>query len=436
VLTITDPGRPLPAAVPYWEIDAVAREGLAQPFTGSEDEAAEDLEQLLREVVGLHMLADVPVGALLSGGIDSSLVVSLMQELSSRPIKTFSIGFDAEAFNEAPQARQVARHLGTDHTEAMLTGREVLDVVPSLAEMFDEPLANPSQIPTYLISKIARERVTVALTGDGGDELFAGYNRYLYGERIFRRVAPVPAGFRRLIAAGIGGLSPASWDRVQATAAPLLSRSTRKRHLGEKMHKIRDALVCGSIPEMYRSLVSAWQSPTLLVPGSKEPAPAGMSDDRWTGGWLPWMMLTDQATYLPDDLLAKVDRASMAASLEVRVPLLDHRVVEYSWRLPVRLKVRNGQGKWLLRKILERHVPASLIERPKMGFSVPVAAWLRGPLREWAEELLAVESLRRDGILDPGPIRRGWTQLLSGSNRNGLPLWAVLLFQSWKVRWL
>ncbi len=438
LITIFDPAQPLPPSERFWSAEEAARRGLAEPFEGSDSEAIRQLEALLTDAVERRMIADVPLGALLSGGIDSSTVVALMQAKSTRPVKTFTIGFDVLRYNEAAHAARVARHLGTEHTELMLSGEDALAVVPRLPDMFDEPLADPSQIPTFLVCALARKEVTVALSGDGGDELFAGYNRYVVGARMLPRLLSMPRVARRLVAAGIGTLPPAGWDRVHAAVTPVLPASLRHRLPGEKLHKAGRLMELDTLADMYRSLLSAWNAPQRLVPGGGEPADEVdrilRSNTRVEA--VEKMMLADQLTYLPDDLLAKVDRASMAVSLEVRVPLLDHRVVEFAWRLPQALKIRNGQGKWLLRQVLYQRVPRQIAERPKMGFSVPINEWLRGPLRGVAEELLALDRLKREGHFDAASVRSSWESFRDGRSHEGLAIWAIFLFQAWRARWV
>jgi asparagine synthase (glutamine-hydrolysing) len=438
ILTITDPAAPLPSSEPYWSVREVARRGLADPFAGSDEEALDELHARLADAVQLRMQADVPLGALLSGGIDSSTVVALLQAAAPRPVKTFSVAFEVQEHNEARHAARVAEHLGTDHTEVMVTGADALAVVPRLAEMFDEPHADTAQIPAYLICGIARRDVTVALSGDGGDEVYGGYNRYTYGEGMLERMLRVPRPARRAIAAGIGTLSPGAWDRAHRAVAPVLPGGLRHRLPGEKLHKVARLMDADSVPHMYRSLVSAWSRPERLVVASRErdDPVAGVMEAGELPRLLDRMMLTDQLAYLPDDQLAKIDRVSMAVSLEMRVPLLDHRLVEFAWRLPAHMKVRDGQGKWLLRHLLYRLVPRAIVDRPKMGFSVPLDHWLRGALRPWAEDLLSVACLARDGVLHPAPIRRAWAELQSGHSEHALGLWAVLMFQAWRLRWL
>jgi len=436
ILTVSDPARPLPPARPYWSLREVALAGLAHPFTGSDGEAIDALDALLGDAVRARMRADVPLGALLSGGIDSSTVVALMQAASARPVKTYTIGFSEADFDEAGHAAEVARHLGTDHTELRLTGEDARSLIPRLTEIFDEPLADPSQLPTFLVSQLARQHVTVALSGDGGDELFGGYNRYVYGTRMLPRVSRVPHAVRRRVAASISRVAPSTWDRLSRFTTTLLP-GVSDRRVGERLHKLSHVMSADTVGDMYRSLLSAWQHPGDLVVG------AGHVDDATErilgagepGHLLDRMMLADQTSYLPDDLLAKVDRASMAVSLELRAPLLDHRVVELSWRLPRSLKLRGTVGKWILRQVLYRRVPREIVERPKMGFSVPIDRWLRGPLREWGESLLSADALGRSAVLNSTVIVRAWQDLQAGRRPAGAALWAVLMFQAWRARW-
>jgi len=437
ILTVSDPKLALPPPQPYWSLREVALTGLAKPFTGSDAEAIDELDALLADAVRCRLYADVPLGALLSGGIDSSAVVALMQEMTTQPVKTYTIGFAEEEFDEARHAARVARHLGTDHTELLLTGEGAHAVIPRLPEIFDEPLADPSQLPTFLVSQLARQHVTVALSGDGGDELFAGYNRYLYGARVLSGVNRLPRGVRRLVAAGIGSVPQPTWDRLHRVTTALLPGVANQHLPGERMHKLGNLMRAASVGDMYRALLSAWQQPdSLLVDrGAIEDPNRRILDGGQPAHLLDRMMLADQLTYLPDDLLAKVDRASMAVSLEVRTPLLDHRVVEFSWRLAHSLKVRGRLGKWALRQVLYRRLPRHLVERPKMGFSVPIDRWLRGPLRKWAESLLSHDELGRNGLLEPAPIIGAWRELRDGRRPAGPALWAVIMFQAWRARW-
>jgi asparagine synthase (glutamine-hydrolysing) len=426
ILTIADPTRELPVPEPYWSLREVARRGLANPIA-SEGDAVDELQERLTEAVRARMCSDVPLGALLSGGIDSSTVVALMQESSSRPIKTYTIGFDDAAFDEARHAAHVASHIGTEHTELTIAGSDAQRLIPRLPVIFDEPFADPSQLPTLFVSELARRHVTVALCGDGGDELFAGYNRYVFGTRVLPSVHRMPRRLRHWLGAGAGRLSSEALNRLGP-------------RLGERMHKMGELLTADSIDEMYRSLLSAWQQPDrLLSEAPRDPAPHDETGPAFAAGdpasLLDRMMLADQTGYLPDDLLAKIDRASMAVGLEVRAPLLDHRIVEFSWRLPRSLKLRGATGKWILRQVLYRRVPRSLVDRPKSGFSVPIDRWLRGPLRQWAAELLSPDDLRRGGLLDPAPIARAWQDLLDGRRQTGAAVWAVVMFQAWKREW-
>jgi len=435
ILTIADPTAALPASAAFWSVEEAARDGQAAQFPGGDQEAVAELETLLTNAVRLRMQADVPLGALLSGGIDSSTVVALMQASADQPVKTFTIGFDQQEFDETFHARAVADHLGTDHTELHLTGADALAVIPRLASMFDEPLADPSQIPTYLVCELARREVTVALTGDGGDELFGGYNRYIQGERLIAGFQRWPSLLRRFSASGLTFVSPRTWNRMRDTLRPVFPTAGRTLHLGGTIHKLGGLMRAESTDGMYQSLLSAWQDPESLVisgvtPGNKD---YELDSDNELG-LMERMMLADQISYLPDDLLAKVDRASMAVSLEARVPILDHRVVEFSWRLPRKFKVRNGTGKWILREILYKHVPRAMVDREKMGFSVPLAQWLAGPLRNWAGDLLL--SGETEGILRSTVLHSEWDRFLAGDSANCAGLWAVVMFRAWQSQWL
>lgn len=417
----------------FWSLEDVARDGLSCPDNPGDQDAIDGLENLLGDAIQRRMVADVPLGALLSGGIDSSLVAALMQSRSSAKIRTFSIGFHEDGYNEATHAAAVAQHLGTDHTELYVTPEEARAVIPGLPDYYDEPFADSSQIPTWLVSRMARDHVTVVLSGDGGDELFGGYTRYFTAARHGGILFGQPRSLRRLEAAALRSLSPKTWDRLRW----LVPASRRPAFLGDKLHKLAGVLN-GSQVEFYEKLVSHWSPEDELVIGGEEhPSDLWRSEaEKTVPAFTERMMYLDSLTYLPDDILTKVDRASMAVSLEARVPLLDHRVVEMSWRLPRHLKIRNGQGKWLLRQILYRHVPEKLIERPKMGFGVPIDSWLRGPLREWAGDLLSPGSLERFGLINPGPVQEKWEQHQSGSRNWQYHLWDILMLQSWCYRWL
>jgi asparagine synthase (glutamine-hydrolysing) len=415
----------------YWNMRDFAR---ATPRERDAVEAVEELDGLLRDAVGRQMMADVPLGAFLSGGIDSSTVVALMQAQSGRPVRSFSIGFHEEGYNEAIHAATVAKHLGTDHTELYVAQDHVRDVIPALPDMFDEPFADSSQIPTYLVSEMTRRHVTVALSGDGGDELFAGYHRYFWADAARRRLSALPSGARKAGSAFFGGVSERAWDRLFGLVPP----GFRPDRAGDRMHKLGAMLGQSGDGELYRGLLSQWDDPEGLVAGSVEPR--GILWDESVASDIPdfirRMQFQDAVTYLPEDILTKVDRASMAVALEARVPLLDHRVVEFAWGLPRSMKIRDGKGKWLLRQVLYRYVPAELVERPKMGFSVPVGAWLRGPLRDWAEDLLDERLMREAGLLNPAPVRRRWAEHQEGRRDWSESLWGVLMFQAWSRRWL
>lgn len=433
LLTISAAGGTSAEPQPYWSLLDVARAGMLDPVTGSDEDALRLLEAQLSQAVSAQQMSDVPIGAFLSGGIDSSTIVALMQAQSSRPVHTFTIGFHSAQFNEAVHASAVAKHLGTDHTELYVTSEQAQAVIPNLATLYDEPFADSSQIPTFLVSQLARRRVTVSLSGDAGDELFGGYNRYTWG----RKVLGVPAPLRRLAGAGLTALSPTSWDRVYTALQPGLPSSLHMRMPGHKVHKLADVLSVRSDSRLYQRLISIWQNPDDVVIGGRDATDTARAWDALSDfpSAEARMMALDALGYLPDDILCKVDRAAMGVSLETRVPFLDHRVVALAWRLPLHMKIRNGQGKWLLRQLLYKYVPRELIERPKMGFAVPIDAWLRGPLREWAEALLAESRLREEGYLQPQIIRERWADHLSGRRDWQYPLWNVLMFQAWREQW-
>ncbi len=433
ILTLRSSAEKDASSLVYWSARETAEKGLAHPFYGSEREAQEQLDLLLRDSIKLRMIADVPLGAFLSGGVDSSTVVALMQAQSDLPIKTFTIGFHEDQYDEAARAREVARHLGTDHTELYLSPREALDVIPKLPSMYDEPFADSSQIPTHLISRLAREQVTVSLSGDGGDELFGGYNRYFWGRTLWPGLRIFPVGLRALLAKLITGVSPEAWTRIFSSMRSILPRGLRQTQAGDKLHKLAGILDAGSAEDLYRGLISHWSHPEEIVISGVEPktritdgsCQAALSD------FTLRMMYLDLISYLPDDILTKVDRASMAISLEARVPMLDHRLVEFAWSLPLSLKVRNGRGKHILRQVLYQYVPKELIERPKMGFAIPIDAWLRGPLRDWAQGLLDEHRLKREGFFRPEPVCEKWDEHLSGKRNWQYQLWDVLMFQAW-----
>ena len=413
----------------YWSLLEVVRRGIRDPFRGPAGDAANEVEALARDAVHLRMAADVPVGVFLSGGIDSSLVAALMQDQSLRPVRSFSVGFADAEYDEARFARAVATHLGTDHTEVIMTAQDVISTIPNLPEMYDEPFADSSQIPTHLVAAVARRHVTVALSGDGGDELFGGYVRYTAG-RSLNRLMSLPAGLRDAVARMLAALPAHSWDRVLSLCGSLLPASLRRPASGERVHKLARMLASGDPDALYFELVSHWRElvdpatgPAALVTWPANAPPLADAVER--------MMYFDQISYLPNDILTKVDRASMAVSLEAREPLLDYRLVELAWTLPLSMKVSAGSGKHLLRRILRRHVPEALVDRPKMGFGIPLEHWLRGPLRDWADSLLQPADIASHGLFDPGPIRAKWSEHLSGRADWKHEIWAILMLQAW-----
>jgi len=422
-----------PGPTPYWSLSETIANGQSDPFEGSDQEAIEALEAQLGIAIAGQRLADVPLGAFLSGGIDSSTVVALMQAQSSRPVKTFTIGFNEQGYNEAVRANSVARHLGTEHIELYVTADQAQAVVPLLANMYDEPFGDSSAIPTHLVSKLARQHVTVSLSGDGGDELFGGYGRYFNhkAENIWHKTQHIPKFLRKPADALLRSSSLSFADKLLRKSSDNNGLHFDKS-IAAKCAMVANLIQCETHGAFYRAMTSHWD-PLLVMNTAGGTLPYGLTDEELSHipETVQRMMATDSVTYLPDDILTKVDRAAMSVSLETRVPLLDNRVVELAWRLPYSMKVRNGQGKWLLRQVLYRHVPRELIERPKMGFGVPVDAWLRGPLREWADDLLNINRLRDDGYLDPKPIHTRWQQHLNGQHNWRDSLWLVLMLQAW-----
>ena len=408
---------------PYWEPVRIIDDAKANMIDGSDKKIVSDFEELLSTCVSERMISDVPLGAFLSGGIDSSVVVALMQKQAGSPVKTYSIGFEEESYNEAPFAKEIARHLGTDHHEHICTGQNALDVIPKLPDMYDEPFADMSAIPTYLVSKFAREDVTVALSGDGGDEMLGGYVRHLMGPKIWKTMRMMP----KIVRSGLAGTLKRMPER------PLDALRPSQPQFGYKLQKAARIMSLDTQEQVYERLICKWLPAPVIDNDLYEPI---LPLPRADLGFAEKMMLWDTLGYLPNDILTKVDRASMAVSLEARAPLLDYRIFEYCWRLPEHFKIREQKGKWLLREVLKNHVPDKLFERPKQGFAIPLADWLRGPLRDWAEDLLDEKSLKEQGMLDADIIRQTWTRHLDGQGRNGEALWAVLMFQAWQKRWM
>jgi asparagine synthase (glutamine-hydrolysing) len=409
----------------YWSAKAVARAGQADLLSLEDPVVRDRFEALARQAVTDRMVSDVPLGAWLSGGIDSATVVALMQEASTQKIRTFSMGFPAAGYDESEDAARIAAHLGTDHTTMRVTPEDALAVIESLPDTYDEPFADSSQIPTFILSRLTRDHVTVALSGDGGDEVFGGYNRYVALPSIARRVAAWPPTLRRNAAALLQSLSPQGWDRM----ARIMPRRMPPQ-FGDKMWKAAAAIAASDAEQAYLSTVSQWRDPREVVRGTRHtPAPFGL--DTNLDDPVAQLQLADTTSYLPDDILTKVDRASMAHSLEVRVPLLDHRLVELAWRLPRSELIGSGITKRPLRHLLAKHVPDSLIDQPKSGFAIPISDWLRGPLRDWAEDLLSETALKNSELLEPAPIRAAWESHLSGRQNLQNPLWAILMYQLW-----
>ena len=414
----------------YWRLADVAEQGVANAFEGSVTEAIATLDSQLKQAVDLQMMADVPLGAFLSGGVDSSAVVALMQSQSMRPVKTFSIGFDEVGYNEAEYAKAIAQYLGTEHTELYVSSAEAMGVIPLLGKMYDEPFADSSQIPTFLVSQMAKQHVTVSLSGDGGDELFCGYNRYLLADA-WQKIENLPFEARRSVGYLMKKLSPAAWDAIFKQVGKIKKFPS---NMGDKIEKLANRLEkVNGVNELYYSLVSEIDYPGKIVIGATEPitwlTEVGMKSSFQDAK--QHMMFMDTMTYLPDDILVKVDRAAMANSLETRVPFLDHRVVELAWRLPMAMKVRGGESKWILRQVLYQYVPKQLIERPKAGFGIPLGDWLCGSLRDWAENLLDEQRLRREGYFNANFVRELWRTHLMGRRNHQSLLWSILMFQEW-----
>lgn len=413
----------------YWSAKEVIENSADSSCILGENDSLSSLESVLKKAISQQMLADVPLGAFLSGGIDSSLIVALMQSQSSKPVKTFSIGFDDPRFNEALFAKDVATHLGTEHTELYLGADDILSVIPKLPEMYDEPFSDSSQIPTYLVSKMAKEHVTVSLSGDAGDELFCGYSRYFLASKSWHKMSKVPLTIRRFLSKFITTVPVKLWNSIFF----VMPSKYKAINLGDRLHKAAFLLTSKNIDELYIRLISHWQHPENIVLNCTEPLTAITDPERRIVVKDPLlrMMAYDTVSYLSDDILAKVDRAAMAVSLETRVPFLDHRVFEKAWAMPLSMKYKHKKSKWCLRQILYKYVPENMIERPKMGFAIPLDVWLRGPLREWAENLLSEERLLNEGFFDSVKIRQIWTEHLSGERNWQYHLWDILMFQAW-----
>lgn len=416
-------------AVPYWSLEETANSAYSRESALSESETVQQLDFLLRNAVGIRMHADVPLGVFLSGGVDSSAIAAIMQSQSNRPVRTFTVGFGESSYNEASHAKAVASHLGCEHTDLVATPKDALDLIPRLHEAYDEPFADPSQIPTMLLAQMTRRHVVVSLSGDGGDEIFGGYRRYSFLPRIWNLVGGVPSPIRRAAAELL--LTPPSWawDCVSGALDRILTPGAHRNSLEQRIARLSELIALPGPNDMYERMISTWPEPNRLltekVQGLRSLPPQRMVD------FASRMMFWDAATYLPDDILVKVDRASMSTGLESRAPFLDHRVVEFAWRLPLEKLIRDNKGKWILRQVLDRYVPRTLIERPKMGFDVPIGSWLRGPLRSWAEELLAESRIVSEGFLRPDPIREKWEEHISGKRNWESHLWNVLVFQDW-----
>lgn len=428
----------LPSATTFWSAKEIA-ENSHDLSDGEADEKewTNLLERRLKEAVSMRMISDVPLGVFLSGGVDSSTVAALMQAESAIPIKTFTIGFEEEGYDETDHARAVARHLGTEHNELCITADQAMDVITDLPTLYDEPFGDSSQIPTHLISKMTRQYVTVCLSGDGGDEIFGGYNRYRWMQKILDIQNILTRALSQKLSKKACNISPLAWDRLFGLITGFLPRKYRIDTAGEKLHKLANALSFFTPDDIYYCLISHWLEPEQIVIDTIEPATkvTARVDHPILNGYVQMMMYLDLVTYLPDDILTKVDRASMGVGLETRVPLLDHRVVELAWQIPLHMKIHDGQGKWILKKILYKYVPRKLIDRPKAGFAIPLDSWLREPLRDWAESLLDEKRIKTEGVFNPVPIRTKWNEHISGRRNNQAQLWDILMFQAWMERW-
>ncbi|MCF2155402.1 asparagine synthase (glutamine-hydrolyzing) [Photobacterium carnosum] len=413
----------------YWSVPSVIEKAQDNIFTGTANDAVDCLQQKLSLSIEQQMLSDVSLGAFLSGGVDSSTVVSMMQSLSTKPIKTFTIGFEDKGYNEAVHAKSIAKHLNTEHTELYITPTDAQSVIPSLSSIYDEPFADVSQIPTILVSQLAKQKVTVSLSGDGGDELFAGYNRHNKIYKTWPKLQKIPLSYRCQSAKLLKAISPKIWDSAQS----LIPSRYRVRQLGDKIHKSANVLGSSTFDDLYLGLISQFQNPSswLLAGDEIENIMSSNLLKIPSISNTEVSMALDMMMYLPDDVLTKVDRAAMSQSLETRVPMLDHRIVEFAWSLPLDYKLRDGQSKWILKKVLERYIPQNLIDRPKMGFSVPIDSWLRGPLYDWVESLINEERLYKEGYFKVEMVRQLWKEHLSCKFNHQYQLWTILMFQQW-----
>jgi len=419
----------LPNSKPYWSLVEVATQGVNKLKSLSANDIEKELEQLLKISIKQQMMSDVPLGVFLSGGVDSSTVVALMQAQSNQPIKTFTIGFNEQEYNEAKYAKEVARYLGTEHTELYVSAEQAMAVIPKLAYIYDEPFSDSSQIPTFLISQLAKKKVTVALTGDGGDEVFCGYNRYILSKNLWNKLTLIPLPLRKILASGIKSINSQSWNKF-LKILPSLNQYT---NLADKVYKVTSALESKTLFDLYYKLISNWQNPNEILLNGKEPRTflTNYESELTKLDGQQQMMLLDSMTYLPDDILVKTDRAAMATSLETRAPFLNHKLLEYAWQIPQPLKLKKTQSKWILRQILYKYIPKKLVERPKVGFGVPIDSWLRGPLKDWAQALLDKTKLRNQGFFNPDSINIKWTEHLSGKKNWQYEIWSILMFQEW-----
>ena len=421
-----------PKSVCYWSFNGIVEQSQKDELSITDDKAIEDLEELLTTSIKRQMLADVPLGALLSGGIDSSLVVALMQKVSNQPVKTFSIGFDDPKFDESKHAEAVAKHLGTDHTTLIMTPDDMLELVPEIAKIYDEPFADSSQLPTTIVSRLAKQHVTVALSGDAGDEIFGGYNRYFFATKVWSVYRAFPAPLRKYMLKSVFLLKPVQWDKIFGG----LFRKKGIVFFGDKLYKLAQRLEgVNSFDDLYLSLVTEKHHLHKILNKDLDDDLIYLLNDKksWpnTASKVERMMAVDTLTYLTDDILTKVDRAAMSTSLELRAPFLSHPIAEYAWKLPLSKKIRDGKGKWILREILYKYVPQELIDRPKQGFGIPIDDWLRGPLKEWAEDLLLNPELLTHNIFNDNELQSYWQDHVDGRRQLGSSLWSILMFQAW-----